>query len=484
MRRWRIFGGVATAWLGLCLAATAFAQNAAWSPEPWLADLAQMRVALHQKYANLEWLTGEREVDLNALFDRAAARIRAAHDDAGARSAFDRLVRRIGDGHVDIAWPAPPASGAPGPTPAAGGPAALCRRLGYDSGQSSPGIAPALAGYRPVNGEGMFATGIVAGGGERVGIVRIPVFQPQGSPAYCEGAIAALAIDPNRPCDDACEDRILTWAYECMTGDFEDRLRRLRSAGATVLIVDISGNGGGSEWAEAAARSVSPVPLTSERRAFVRGEHWASQWRDLAASLRNQAASADPADRVRLLGWAAEADAALRQAQPCPLGADCARIGRAGYMTGLVGTAPAGAFAGRGWAAEIFSPAQYPYHDHVWTGPLIVLVDQETWSAAEEFAPALQDNRAAIVMGARTGGAGCGHTNGGTPTLFANSGATLSLPDCVRLRADGSNEVRGVIPDELVGLRADDGNRFRAGLVSAALGRAVARARALHRRAD
>jgi hypothetical protein len=87
-------------------------------------------------------------------------------------------------------------------------------------------------------------------------------------------------------------------------------------------------------------------------------------------------------------------------------------------------------------------------------------------------------------MGARTGGGGCGHTNGGTPTLLRNSGATLSLPDCARLRADGSNEVRGIIPDELVGLRADDGNRFRAGLVTAALGRAVARAKALHRRAD
>jgi C-terminal processing protease CtpA/Prc len=149
-------------------------------------------------------------------------------------------------------------------------------------------------------------------------------------------------------------------------------------------------------------------------------------------------------------------------------------------MTGLVGAAPAGAFDGRDWAVHVFSPAQYPYHDHVWTGPLIILVDQETWSAAEEFAAVLQDNRAAIVMGARTGGAGCGHTNGGTPTLLRNSGATLSLPDCVRLRADGSNEVRGIIPDVLVGLRADDGNRFRAGLVTGALAEAVARAKALH----
>lgn len=477
MRSVMMFGAFLASWLATATAA----QSPVWSPDPWLADLAQMRAALAEKYANLDWLTGEREVDVDAGFERAAAMIRAARDDGGARAVFEFLIRRIGDGHVAIRWPAPPAaSPSASPPPPAPDPAALCRRLGYNARQSSPGIAPALAGYRPVEAGGMFATGMVEAGGERVGILRIGVFQPQGGPGWCERAIAALAVDPAQPCDEACADHILTWAYRQMTAEFEARIARLRTEGATVLLVDISGNGGGSEWAEAAARSVSPVPLTSERRAFVRGEHWARQWRELAALLREQAGSADETDRARLLRWAAEADAAERQAAPCPSGAECARLVTAGYATGLVGSAPAGAFAGRQWAPYVFSPAQYPYHDHVWTGPLIVLVDQETWSAAEEFAAVLQDNRAAIVLGARTGGAGCGHTNGGTPTILRNSGATLELPDCVRLRADGSNEVRGIIPDEVVGLRASDGNRLKGALVSAALARAVAWAKALH----
>jgi C-terminal processing protease CtpA/Prc len=111
-----------------------------------------------------------------------------------------------------------------------------------------------------------------------------------------------------------------------------------------------------------------------------------------------------------------------------------------------------------------------------------VLVDQETWSAAEEFAALLQDNKAAVVIGSRTGGAGCGHTNGGTPTTLTNSGAVLELPDCVRVRADGSNEVRGIIPDVPVALRADDGRALRAKLVSERLGEAIAQARALNSR--
>jgi C-terminal processing protease CtpA/Prc len=111
---------------------------------------------------------------------------------------------------------------------------------------------------------------------------------------------------------------------------------------------------------------------------------------------------------------------------------------------------------------------------------VVVLTDQDTASAAEQFAAILQDNRAALVLGARTAGAGCGHTWGGTPTRLTNSGATLRLPDCARFRADGSNEVRGILPDAAIPWRANDGRALRARMLQAALPEALARARALH----
>jgi hypothetical protein len=86
-------------------------------------------------------------------------------------------------------------------------------------------------------------------------------------------------------------------------------------------------------------------------------------------------------------------------------------------------------------------------------------------------------------MGARTGGAGCGYTWGGTPTTLKNSGAVLKLPDCVRFRADGSNEVRGILPDVPVPLRADDGLALRARLIAEKLPEAIAHARALQAQA-
>jgi C-terminal processing protease CtpA/Prc len=109
-----------------------------------------------------------------------------------------------------------------------------------------------------------------------------------------------------------------------------------------------------------------------------------------------------------------------------------------------------------------------------------VLVNGGTGSAAEQFTAVLQDNRAAIVMGAPTAGAGCGHTDGGTPTTLKNSGGILELPDCARFRRDGSNEVMGIQPDVLVGLREQDGPHRRGLRVAEKLSEAVRRALALN----
>lgn len=95
-------------------------------------------------------------------------------------------------------------------------------------------------------------------------------------------------------------------------------------------------------------------------------------------------------------------------------------------------------------------------------GPLLVLVDHRTISAAEGFAALLQDNSAAFVMGEATFGAGCGYTDGGIPFTLAHSGGEVKMPDCVRIRRDGGNEVEGVAPDRLIAWRRADSPLQRA----------------------
>ena len=472
----------AAAALLACMPA-AHAQAPQFDAAPWLEDVEQVRVALKTRYANREWLEKERGIAIDPLMDRIAAAARTAGSDAAMRALLDQLVRRIGDGHVALRWPratqpaaAPSASAAAGPAT----PAQLCARIGYAARRASSGIAPSLAGYRALDGDNPIPAGLVEVAGKPLGVVVIGFFDPHAFPALCTGAVARLGIPLDRDCDDQCQGAIVTDAFAHLTMALEERLHALRAAGATALMVDLTGNGGGSEWAEAAARALTSRRLVSARLGFVRGAHWAKQWRDLAERLRSSAESAEPADRAKLLQWAKQAEAARVEAEtPCDPASGCAWLGTAGYATGLVGSAADGEFLDKPWGAYVFSAGQHAYRSGSWSGPLIVLTDNETWSAAEEFAAMLQDNRAAVVLGSRTGGAGCGHTWGGTPVTLAHSGAVLELPDCVRFRADGSNEVAGVIPDVLIGWRANDGTALRARLLAAALPEAVTAAQRL-----
>lgn len=461
------------------LAAPAQAQTVpapGWDATPWLEDLAQMRGAMLARYANLEWLMEEREFPLDRGFEQMRTLLAKAGGDAEARRLFDRMIERIADGHVDLIWPAGPAgTGGGAATPPAIG-AGLCRQLGYSNRQARAGTAASIPGYRALDTT-PFASGMIGD----VGVIRIGLFDAHGYPALCEAALAASSLPAGQPCDENCRDILITAAFRGMTEGLAATIERLRAEGATTLMIDVSDNGGGSDWVEAAARIVTGKRIQSARIGWVRGAHWEKQWRDRATRLRDYAKTAGKADRTRLLTWAAEADAAAAEAAAsCDPATGCARLGRVGYATGLIGSVAPGELQDKEWGVWVFNAAQYGYRAGVWDGPLIVLADDETWSAAEQFTAVLRDNDAAVVLGTRTGGAGCGHTWGGTPTTLNHSGAVLELPDCVRFRADGSNEVRGIIPDVMTGVRARDGAALRGQLTAAHLADAVERARAQH----
>ena len=366
----------------------------------------------------------------------------------------------------------------------------MCSMLGYARRPNRAPVGALTAGFSaiPDTTDSDFPAGTLDVAGKRVGLVRIAEFSVTRSPALCMAALDSLEVAPDSPCDEACQDRVESWAYTQMARDLAARIESLAAAGSNVLLVDITENGGGSEWAEAAARMFTPLKLRSEEMQFVRGEHWEHKWRALAEDLRKAAKDAGEPDAAQLLRWAKQVDGKAREASTlCP--ADpywtrhrpaCHWLGTGFFATGLLGDADAAALRTHPWGRLVFTPAEYESAVGVWHGPLLVLVDQHTYSAAEEFAAVLQDNAAAIIVGAPTGGAGCGYTDGGTPTPLRHSGGTLQVPDCARIRRNGANEVSGIDPDVLVGFRDSDGATRKAIRLIEALPRAIATAAARH----
>jgi hypothetical protein len=57
--------------------------------------------------------------------------------------------------------------------------------------------------------------------------------------------------------------------------------------------------------------------------------------------------------------------------------------------------------------------------------------------------------------------------------ILARSRARVMIPDCARLRADGTNEIDGIQPDVLIGFRRADTPRQRADRLAKTLPGAV-----------
>ena len=444
----------------LAPAGSALAQPA-FAPAPWLQDLDQLRDAMTASYPNLEW-HAKRGMDLPAVYNRARQRLENARTEADARFALERFIATFGDGHMEIAWPAPKAAST---AQGSGAAPPLCTRLGYFDVGDSGAIATHLAGYRSVVAPGaVIPAGVAEVAGRRVGILRIPLFEPQGLPALCARLIAQEKLQPDSPCDTACEDRLSRLADAALIAEMQAGLKALTAAHAQVLLVDIAGNGGGNDSAIALARMVTAKPLVTPPVGIVRDAGWVKSLEDMQAAVRDGLRTATGAEAQALRSYDATLTRARAEvAKPCdsaPLWTgkpiDCSMIVTGVLYAGGLSPAPPQGASNFPWSETVSSTARFPPTAPLWRGPVIVLVDFNSASASELFAAMLQDQGAAAIIGSPSFGAGCGHMNETEPLTLKNSGATVKMPDCLRLRADGTNELDGIQPDLLIGLRQRD----------------------------
>jgi len=460
-----------------CLAlliACATVLDGAYRPEPWLADLDALETHMGVVYANLEWGVERRGLDLPALDRRTREAIRQAGSYEDAADALERFVAAFRDPHFGIERRRSPwigwafrlfedrqeeQEGAPVlPADASGRDA--CEALGYrDRDHDFEFPVGLLPGWAPLAGDDAFPAGTFAlPDGGRVGLLRIEHFGEDGYRSACAETWEAEA--QSGPCDDACLSAFRRRASDALARRVAERVEALASTEVSALVVDVTGNGGGTEWVDPVTRIFSARPLKAMRATTVRHP------RSLAATERRlaavEAALADrglPAPTRGRLEEARERLAALvaEIRAPCDRSSlwqgrspGCSQLLQAPmYATGVFDWLPPDALAGVGGslAAELYSPFGRDVPTGVWSGPLYVLADRGSASATEAFVAMLKDNGAAAVIGERTYGAGCGFLNGGLPLELPNSGLAVWMPDCARFRIDGTNEIEGIEPD-------------------------------------
>jgi C-terminal processing protease CtpA/Prc len=207
-----------------------------------------------------------------------------------------------------------------------------------------------------------------------IGVIRIPSFDEQHYLSVCK-AIAKPGLDGQ-------DLRLATRAE--LNRRLVALVDDLRARGSRRLALDISGNGGGSEWSS-----------------------------EVAAMF---------------------ATSTLKRTAPRLVGPQCDRT------VLWQGKSACSIYAADAQVEQL--PAK-----GIWTGPLAVLVDRRSASASEELVTWLKDNGRATIAGERTYGAGCGYVDGGSAIALTAAPLHIMIPNCSRYTGDGINEIEGIAPN-------------------------------------
>ncbi|MGE8216986.1 MAG: S41 family peptidase, partial [Stenotrophomonas maltophilia] len=265
---------------------------------------------------------------------------------------------------------------------------------------------------------------------------------------------------------------------------------RFQQQGVDAVLVDVGTNPGGDDSGDTLARLFSGAPVQSAplwvSQSAAGRDYLQEQYERIDDALRHH--HPDATARTLLVQQRDRFAASLRatQAPPCDMTwvwqaprdwptLPCRQLVAAGSSGGPLPTPGVDALSDFLIAHRLDWAQDLRRHWAAWQGPVYVLTDAKTASSAEMFAARLQDNRIARVVGSTTGGYGCGFMSPPPPRALPHSQLRMRIPNCVRLRADGSDEVAGISPDLPIDMPANASARARAQQVLEAVGADLAR---------
>jgi C-terminal processing protease CtpA/Prc len=307
---------------------------------------------------------------IHAMLDRANSDVQAA-------VVLTKLVNAFKDPHLQLQIGSPPENATL--LPRKGSVERSARSVECCSAAYSSTVKgdtrlpyPRAAGWKQIS-SGPFKSGILGD----IGFLRIPSFSEDDYPESREKAA--------KPEMNARAIQLATRAE--LNRKFTEQIAELRGAGARKLVIDVSGNGGGSEWSSEVAAKLASGNL--KRRAPI---------------------LADPScDRSSV--WEGK--------RPCSI------YGKALEIEEMQGKGE-------------------------WDGPLAVLTDRRSASATEELVTWLKGNKKAVIAGERTFGAGCGYVDGGYAIALNAANLHVMVPNCSRYTIEEVNEIEGIAPDVAV----------------------------------
>ena len=417
-------------------------------------DFKQLLDIMYESHANLKWLVTERNINLEQHISKTKNALSQAKGDDESKAIIDKFINYFNDPHMRLKW----RNGNVVNNPTS---KSMCEKLGFFE-RHKVGIKyhniPEFSAVKDkrVN---IFEIGVLSLENKKVGVLKIDLFDPLGHLEICNETINTLELSSSETCDEECLLNVEITASNILSNKLIDHVHVLEEQGINALMVDIASNGGGSNWSHAVARLLTKIKIKSASLGFIRHPHWIEQLTLSLSLIEEDLLNVSNTKNTNLQLAKERYSKALKLAKmKCPVQikvdrgtTDCELVVQnIMFSTGALDYVSPGKLNGLKSKEHLFNPSIYEYQEGEYNGPLLIHVDEWTASSSELFASTLSDNNAASIIGVPTMGAGCGYTNDGIKHTLEHSKATVLLPDCVRFRADGSNEVFGVTPDILL----------------------------------
>lgn len=446
--------------LVLTFAGFAFGQQA----NPWSEDYEFLKKSLAEGYANLEWAKIDRQIDIVSLDKQTQESIAKATSASEAKQILQRFINTFKDPHLRLRETS--ATSANNETPSFSTDSSgnkVCSLLGYRNGSKKFSLPfENSSDFKLIGAEkDLFPMGLLKlKNGKQFGVFRIALFSPNNYAENCEETWEEFRKTLTTPCQTECLDTFSELVVNRLLAKLSEQLVALQENKVEGLIVDIGGNGGGSNWVEPVARMISPKPLQASKLGFVRHPNWVRILENRLKLVNEDLLRKDLTKKQKeyLESAKKQLEQLIKEAgSPCDKSdfwstnesqTTCSRLNTDPlFASGIFPHLAIADIQNLKSKIVLFSPSEYIYQESVFKGKVIVLVDINTASSAEYFAALLQDNKSATVIGEKTVGAGCGYVNGGIKYVLPNTKLTIQMPNCVRFRADETNEFKGIEPD-------------------------------------
>jgi C-terminal processing protease CtpA/Prc len=436
-----------------------------YDSKAWMEDYNFVHDRIGRFYANLDFAAERGTPDLHKLDFHTVHAIEYASSDEEAQMELRHFVRAFGDGHLSLRKAnAPPLDPEPAPDLLLSrftSPERACEALGFNpSGeQDFPFQLEKVTQFRTRGGANSFAAGVLDFNGQRFGVIRIGSFDEKDFRGACRREWFAFRQSLAGTCEATCRFGFTLRVADRLLREIAARIRQLDQAGSQVLIVDVTGNRGGRGWYRLAAQLFAANYLPPLRAAYVRNSRTfeslvGDRWRLQRYLLRRNPA---PAVRAQLEEALCRLDDLAAEAEkPCDAAgfwvnrtrqSGCTRLTTrpfysSGYLDRYDGPQLPSEVQSRIFHDGIYGPTRF-----AWRGPVAVLIDEHSASAAELFAGNLQHLAGAMLIGRPTAATGDGWTLGRVAWILPRSKMQLYMPDTVEYWPDGENAREGLVPD-------------------------------------